>query len=119
MRLIIPKNQQEGRGSMSNDFSVIDALFEMLEEQNDREEGDNGNNDDLEEGEYNAKRIYTLRRWQEASFLEHAQLILIDASYRNIHEITLQSGKAVYLVPESLYLSKAPGISIEKEENKE
>ena len=106
---------KEKRRHMSNEFSVTDTLFQILQELDDREEI-GGSLEDTEEVKKHLRTICTLRRWPEAAFLEHAKLILTDTSYNNIQKITLENDKVVYLIPESFYNSKIKAIKVEVDE---
>ena len=101
---------------MRNKFSEIDTLYEILERFNEMENGDNGYKQEYVSINKNEKKTYSLREWQEVSFLEHVKILLSDASYNHVHRIILENGREVYIVPEEFYTSRANEVHVYKED---
>lgn len=113
------KNQEAKRELiMSDNFSDIDELYDVLEGLDDMEDQDNNSSEGFEESKKITRIYYSLREWQESAFLEHSKIILADTSYGHIQKITLESGKVVYLVPEAFYDCRAKEICVQIDEAK-
>ena len=104
---------------MRNKFSEIDTLYEILERFNAMEDRDDGFKQEHVNISKTVKETYSLREWQEISFLEHARILLADASYNHVHRIILENGREVYIVPEEFYNSKANEVHVYKKDEDE